>query len=167
MTAADVGAGDGDWLEALAAAVAPNGRLFATEVAQEKVDEVVQRVEERGLENVTVVLGNQTQSGLPEGCCNAILLRMVYHHFENPPAMRASLLRALQPDGRLVIVDIRPQHHWRSLESVPERGGHGIEPADLIEEMIAAGLELISRHDDWNGDDDRYCLVFRRPSALP
>lgn len=166
-SAADVGAGDGEWTEALAKAVGPEGHVYSTEVETELVEDLRRRLEDRDLGNVTTILGNQEASGLPSGCCNAILLRMVYHHFERPQAMRASLHRALKPEGLLAIVDIVPQEHWRKLDGVPERGGHGIEPEDLIREMGADGFALVSRHDDWSGDDERYCVVFRQAAKTP
>lgn len=165
MVVADVGAGEGTWSAALAEAAGPRGHLFATEVEADLVEELEARLAARGIENATVLLGDQATSGLEEGCCDAILLRMVYHHFEDPRAMRASLRDALTADGRLAIVDINPQRHWRRIEGVPDRGGHGIEPDDLIAEMTADGFELVSRHDDWNRDDDRYCIIFRRATS--
>jgi hypothetical protein len=29
--------------------------------------------------------------------------------------------------------------------------------------MTADGFQVVSRHEDWNDDEDRYCVVFRRP----
>ena len=162
MVAADVGAGEGQWTEVLARAVGPSGWIFATEVEQKLVDDLAARFEKSGHLNVTTVLGDQTTSGLTRECCNAILLRMVYHHFKEPTEMRRSLHEALKPDGLIAVVDIHPQKHWRQLEGVPERGGHGIEPEVLIREMRSEGFRLVSRHDDWNGDADRFCVLFRR-----
>lgn len=159
---ADVGAGDGRWSEALARRVGPTGRVYATEVDEEEVVKIRQRVEDSGLENVTVLVGDQQDTGLEAGCCDAILLRLVYHHFVDPPRMRSSLRRALRPGGRLAIIDILPQENWRELPGVPDRGGHGISPEMLIQEMTADGFEAVERHADWNGDDERYCVVFRR-----
>lgn len=159
---ADVGAGDGDWAVQLARYVGAEGHVWATEVDEEEVEAIEKEVLDAFLNNVTVVLGSQSTTGLPDGCCDAVLLRMVYHHFEHPDEMRASLLRGLKPDGRIAIVDITPQSSWRRLPDVPERGGHGIPVEDLIDEMTSAGFELVSRMDDWNGDEDRYCVVFRR-----
>lgn len=158
---ADVGAGDGEWTEALARAVGPAGRVWATEVVEDELVKLRDRVADHHLDNVTVVAGDQEGTGLPESCCDAILLRMVYHHFQDPKAMRASLRRALRPGGRLAVIDIKPQKSWRHLEDVPERGGHGIAPDALVEEMKADGFEVLSRHDGWNDDKDRYCIVFR------
>jgi hypothetical protein len=87
---------------------------------------------------------------------------MVYHHFVDPAAMRASLWRALRPGGLIAVIDISPQRSWRDLPDVPDRGGHGIQPGDLVREMTSQGFEVVLREDDWNGDSDRYCVVFRR-----
>lgn len=159
---ADVGAGDGEWAVQLARHVGEQGHVWATEVDQDEVEEIEDRVLGAFLNNVTVVLGDVSTSGLPPGCCDAILLRLVYHHFTKPQEMRASLRRAMRPGGLLAIVDISPQGSWRDLPGVPDRGGHGIPVADLIREMTSDGFEVVSRREEWNGDADRYCVVFRR-----
>lgn len=164
MNVADVGAGDGEWSLAIAERVGETGHVFATEVDESELRKIDRKVERAGLSNITVILGNQEVSGLPDACCDAILLRMVYHHFVTPPAMLGSLRKALQPGGRLAVIDITPQGHWRSLEGVPERGGHGIPPEDLITEISEQGFELVARYDEWNDDPARFCMVFRSNS---
>lgn len=161
MSVADVGAGEGRWSLLLARYVGENGHVWATEVDARELEEIQEQVSEMGLENVTVVLGGQLETGLPEACCDAILLRLVYHHFKHPSEMRASLRRALRPDGRIAIVDIEPQSTWRDLPEVPDRGGHGIPLEDLVAEMIGDGFTVVSRHERWNDDAERYCVVFK------
>jgi protein-L-isoaspartate O-methyltransferase len=166
MRVADVGAGDGEWTEALARAVGETGHVYATEIEQDLVDEVRERAAAAGLDNVTAVLGDDRRTGLEEDCCDAILLRLVYHHFTDPAAMRRSLLAALRPGGRLAVIDLAPQKDWRHLEGVPDRGGHGIPVEDLIAEMTAAGFAVEAVHPDWRSDDeDRYCVVFAAPQT--
>lgn len=162
MAVADVGAGEGEWTVGIAERVGPEGKVWATEVADDELEELRAQLAEKGLERVEVVRGDQRDLGLPDGCCDAILLRMVYHHFEDPAAMRAELHRALRPGGRLAVIDIRPQEHWRELEGVPERGGHGILPADLEREMRSAGFRILEHRERWNDDPERYCTVFTR-----
>jgi tRNA A58 N-methylase Trm61 len=159
---ADVGAGDGEWAVPLAAAVGPRGHVFATEVTNDLVAEIEDRIAADALDNVTALKGDDQDTGLPPACCDAILLRMVYHHFTDPSAMRASLKAALRPGGRIAIVDITPQKNWRTLEGVPDRGGHGISEAALIAEMTGEGFTVESRHSRWNDDPDRFCVVFKK-----
>ena len=89
MTVADVGAGDGSYAVFLAEQVGGSGRVFATEVDPDLVDELRQTVE--GHSHVTVILGELDATGLPDGCCDRILLRRVYHHFLDPDAMDQSM----------------------------------------------------------------------------
>jgi len=163
---ADVGAGNGEWSESMARVVGPAGRVFSTEVDEEEVRRIRERVEAAGLSNVTVILGDPIDSGLPPDCCDAILLRLVYHHFTEPVAMRESLHQALRDAGLLVVVEITPQRRWRTIEGVPDRGGHGILPEDLEEEMALTGFEVVERLDTWDAGTDHYCIVFRKRATL-
>ena len=167
LRVADVGAGNGEWSERIAREVGETGHVYATEVDHEKLQQIEARVKEDGLKNVTTVIGTQNDTGLRPGCCDAILLRMVYHHFTDPARMRASLRSALRRGAPLVVIDTEPQKSWRHLEGVPDRGGHGIKEEDLVREMTADGFEVVARHDDWAGDGDRYCVVFRRAEGTP
>ncbi|MEM1206547.1 MAG: methyltransferase domain-containing protein [Acidobacteriota bacterium] len=163
-TVADVGAGDGEWTAGLAAAVGDRGRVWATEVTEELVEELQDVVDGDGLQQVRVVLGDDLNTGLPEACCDAVLLRMVYHHFTDPGAMRADLRRSLKPGGRLLIIDIVPQIHWEELEGVPDRGGHGIPLEALVDEMTGDGFREVGRTVPWNDDSERYAVVFEPAS---
>jgi len=162
LRVADVGTGSGEWAERIAREVGETGHVYATEVDHEKLQQVEARVKEDGLKNVTTVLGTQTDTGLAPVCCDAILLRMVYHHFADPARMRASLRSALRRGAPLVVIDTEPQKSWRHLDGVPDRGGHGIREEDLLREMTGDGFEVVERYHDWPGDGDRYCVVFRR-----
>ena len=53
----------------------------------------------RALTNVTVVEGGERSTNLPAGCCDAILVRDVYHHLTAPEDMTSSLAAALRPGG--------------------------------------------------------------------
>ena len=79
--------------------------------------------------------------------------------------MRASLRRALRRGGVLAVIEIDPQTAWRELPGVPDRGGHGISPGDLVAEMTADGFDVVARYEEWPGDEDHYCVVFRRSAA--
>ncbi len=161
MAIADVGAGNGAFSEELAGVVGPTGHVFSTEIEEDDVEDISERLEDAGLGNFTTILGGEEDTGLPENCCDVILLRLVYHHFTEPEKMRDSLRRALRPGGKLGIVDIRPQTHWDELEGVPDRGGHGLSIDDLIAEMTSEGWRVVRRTDEWETDEnDTYLVIF-------
>jgi ubiquinone/menaquinone biosynthesis C-methylase UbiE len=155
---ADVGAGDGRWAVALVPAVGDAGRIYATEVDPNDLDRIRSLVERERASNVSVVEGDQNDTGLPDACCDAILLRRVYHHFQNPRVMQNELRSALRGDGRLLVIDFDTRRRWRRPSGIPEsRDGHGISKEMLVSEMEGAGFVLI---DDMKWSNGDYALVF-------
>jgi ubiquinone/menaquinone biosynthesis C-methylase UbiE len=156
---ADVGAGDGRYAVALAGVVGERGRIYATEVDPRDLKKMGELVEREKLENVEVVQGTQEDTGLGDACCEGILLRRVYHHFQDPAAMQASLRRALKEDGLLLVIDFGTRKSWSRPEGVPSsRDGHGIDRDLLVSEMKVSGFDLVQEMDWEDGD---YALLFR------
>ncbi len=156
---ADVGAGDGRFAVALSPSVGESGQIYATEVDTNDLKKIRSRVEREGVTNVTVVQGDQNDTGLPDACCDAILLRRVYHHFQNPQLMQDELRAALRADGRLLVIDFGTHRRWSRPSGIPEsREGHGISKEMLVSEMKLSGFELVDDAKWTNGD---YALVFR------
>jgi len=144
-TAADIGAGSGPLTIRVAQLVGPSGRVFATDVNAERLKEIREAVAKAGLSNVTVVEGGSDETRLPDDCCDAIFMRLVYHHFGDPPRMNASLLRSVRRGGRVVVVDFPP----KSGETAPpgKRGAgdaHGVTAAVVIRELTDAGFTDVS-----------------------
>jgi predicted methyltransferase len=171
MTVADLGAGDGSFAVELAAAVGPEGRVYATEIEAEKRETIAAAAEEAGATNLEVREARIDGTNLPEGCCRAIWMRHVYHHLSDPAAVNASVWRALEPGGFFVVVDFPPTWYLRFLapEGVGEsRSRHGIEPADALAELRAAGFTQVAVIKDWNPSwvgPDSYALVLRKGDA--
>jgi SAM-dependent methyltransferase len=159
MVVADVGAGKGQLTLALAAAVGPAGRAFSSEIDPARLRALRAVVAEAGLGNVTFVEAKASDSGLPAGCCDAIVLRRVYHHLGEPAATNASLLRALRPGGLLAVIDIPP------LFFLPDRSSLGIAAQIVVDEVTASGFETHRLLADWpgRGPFDSYCALFRKP----
>ncbi len=162
MTVAEIGAGSGDLTVEMARIVGPAGRVYSTEVSESKLRGIRENAAGAGLENVTVIAGDATSANLPPGCCDAIFMETVYHHFTHPAEMNASLYAATKPGGRLAIIDFPPR--GGSVDGVPDsRGGHGMPVDLLIRELEQAGYRLEKRIDDWRGRE--YCVVFRKPAG--
>jgi len=165
---ADVGAGKGKFALALAERVGPEGHVFATEIDAGLRAKIERSAREAGLANLTVVEALEDATGLPDGCCDAIFLRGVYHHLTKPELVLASLARALRPGGRLAVIDFRPTR-WLALwtpQDVPaDRGGHGVRPEIVSREAAAAGFEPLGLEEDWPSSwlVPHYAITFRRP----
>ena len=161
---ADVGAGEGEIGFAAAAIVGATGKVYLTELDGQKLERMRKEVAARKLINTIVVTAAEKETRLPDVCCDAIVLRRVYHHLTAPEEMDASLLRSLKPGGRLAVIDFQPRKGLTESDPVKgvqaNRGGHGIQKKLLVEELAAAGFVVDREFDDWPEDD--YLVIFRK-----
>lgn len=148
---ADVGVGDGAWALELARRVGPTGHVFGTELEPELLEELRKNAIHEGLTNVSPVLVDQSYTGLAPHCCDRILLRFVYHELTDPAGMNASMTRALQPAGLIAVVDVLAEGE----KLTNGRGEHAIVPDVVIQEMVDAGFELVSKTMDYDGHSNR------------
>ena len=162
---ADVGAGEGEIGFAAAAAVGETGKVYLTELDGDKFAALQKDANRRKLKNVVILAAAEKETKLPDTCCDAIVLRRVYHHFTAPTEMDASLLRSLRPGGLLAVIEFAPRKSLTAsdpVKGVPSnRGGHGIPKKILVDELTGAGFRLDTTFDDW--PDDGYCVLFRKP----
>ena len=119
---ADIGAGSGLLTIHLAKAVAPNGRVVATDIDGTVLDLLAQRLEAAGLAEVVErrVVAADTP-GLEPGSYDAILLSEVDHYFSDPAAWLRTAATALKPSGRIVISN-RVYHHAQSMAAARKAG---------------------------------------------
>ncbi len=117
--------------------------------------------------NIIPIEASETDTNLPDFCCDSIYMRLVYHHFAKPIEMDSSLFRSLKHRGRLAIVDEEPGKGTTIPEGVPKnRLGHGIPEKVLIRELKHAGFKVQTIYNDWPGRDSyhlMYCVVFLKP----
>jgi len=149
MTVADVGAGLGAMTIVLAKSL-QSGQVFATDIGKRQLTVIRDYVKREGLANVTVIEGAAESTNLPASCCDAIFLRLVYHHVVAAKAFNSSLTAALKPGGRLAIIDSVAIPGSKLPAGVPaNRGGHGVPAAVVIDEMKAAGLTHVRTIEKW------------------
>ncbi len=142
---AEIGAGNGYWIEALSEAVGPTGRVYAVEVESELVAALERRVEEASLENVQVILGDYHDPRLPDGRIDLAMTCLTYHHIEERPDYFRTLREALSPRGRVAHLDDEPDSP--APFSWFQSAGHWSDPEAVVEEMAAAGYALERRFD--------------------
>jgi predicted methyltransferase len=159
---AEIGAGDARFSFRFADVVGPEGRVYANELGASKVQRIQQRADGLKLANLTAVEGAPDGTNLPDDCCDAMVMRMVYHMLTEPEPMARSFYRALKPGGTLLILEGDPEPGRPDARGVPEnRAGMGIDPDIVVDELSAVGFQLERRIPEWVGAD--YALVFRKP----
>jgi len=145
-TACEMGAGDGELTLAAAQLVGPSGRVYTSELGDERVKALREKVARSNISHITVVAGDANRTNFPDGGCDALFMRSVYHHFADPAAMNASIAAALKPGGRLAIVDFTPPPGSEAACPADrgKDGMHGITREMLSRELKDAGFEAVS-----------------------
>lgn len=162
---ADIGAGDGYYAFALAERVGADGHVYATEIDPDRLEEMRDTRARRRLDNVTVIEGAAAGTSLPDGCCDAVYSRNVYHHLTDPAAINADIRRALRPGGRLLVIDFEPGGPLDRIsppETNARHGGHGTPKETVVDEVTRAGFRLVRGPEAWRGR--LYAVLFEAPA---
>jgi predicted methyltransferase len=162
---AEIGAGEGHMTLAAAERVGPTGRVYTTELDAAKLANLESLAAAQKSHNIIALKAGEAETNLPRECCDSIFMRRVYHHFTQPAQEDASLFQSLKPGGLLAVIDFQPGEGPGDLKlpkGVPKnRGGHGMPKQLLIDELTAAGFQLVTSPAEWSSPD--YCVVFRKP----
>jgi ubiquinone/menaquinone biosynthesis C-methylase UbiE len=135
---ADVGAGSGYFTFRLSECVGPKGKVYANDIQQEMLDIIAKRMKDKGVKNIELIRGTESDSKLPAGAVDLILLVDVYHEFEYPYEMTEAMVRSLKPGGRLVFVEYRLED-----PQVPIKLVHKMMEKQVLKEMEPHALRWV------------------------
>ena len=155
QSVADIGAGTGYYTRRMAKAVGDKGAVYAVEIQQEMLDLLTNNMAQIGIHNVKPVLGTVTDPRLPRNSQDLILLVDVYHEFDFPYEMAASMKQSLKPGGRLVFVEFRAED-----PDVPIKPVHKMTENQVRKEMVPQKLEWAETIETL---PRQHIIVFRRP----
>jgi SAM-dependent methyltransferase len=111
----EIGCGTGALTVPLAAALGDHGRLVAIDISEPMLGVARQRVEERGLHNVKLLLGDAQVVEFEPAAFDLATSRMGVMFFANPTAAFRNIGGALKPGGRLTFACWAPleeNRHW-------------------------------------------------------
>jgi ubiquinone/menaquinone biosynthesis C-methylase UbiE len=163
MTVCEMGAGDGELTIAAAKAVGAGGRVYTSELGDERVKTLRSKVEASGQPHIQVVAGDPQKTNFPDGACDALFMRNVYHHFADPPAINASIFASVKPGGRVSVVDFAPPGKEAQQPADRSKDGmHGIASDTLAAELKAAGFEPVISE---TGAQRWFMVVVARPKS--
>jgi ubiquinone/menaquinone biosynthesis C-methylase UbiE len=136
---ADVGAGGGWFTIRLARRVGPQGKVYAEDIQPEMIVSIEQRVKREDLANVEIRSGTASDPNLPKGL-NAVLMVDTYPQIREPIVVLTKIAASLAPNGKLGIVDFKPDGAGGPGPDLSER----ISPDVIKRQAAAAGLKLLS-----------------------
>jgi arsenite methyltransferase len=149
---ADLGAGGGYFTWYLAAAVGPQGKVYAVEIDDTALGIIEKEMKSRGVTNVVPVRAKPGDAKLPEPV-DLVFSCDTYHHMEDRVAYFQSLARHLKPGGKLAILDFHAEGFFSGLL------GHGTTKEEVRREMEAASYRLTA---DYDFIDRQHFQIFSR-----
>jgi ubiquinone/menaquinone biosynthesis C-methylase UbiE len=155
MAVADVGAGTGMFTRLFSMAVGAEGRVYAVDISDEFINNILERADELGKQNIHGVICEIDDAKLAPNSVDVVYICDTYHHFEFPYKTMASIYKALKPGGHVVLVDF---------ERIPGESSdwimsHVRAGKDVVRKEIQdAGFQLLEEHADLLKEN--YVLVF-------
>jgi ubiquinone/menaquinone biosynthesis C-methylase UbiE len=136
---AEIGTGTGFFARRLARAVAPTGKVYANDIQPEMLEKLKELAAKEGVTNIVPVLGTETDTNLPPGQIDWILMVDVYHEFQKPAEMLAQIRKALKPNGRVAVIEYRLEGDTASHIST----AHRMSVEQVLAEWEPAGFTLM------------------------
>ena len=151
---ADIGAGSG-YHSTLLSKMVGSGKVYAVDVEKEMITYLKNRIKLEGYKNIIPVLSTEQKVSLPANSIDVMLLVDVYHEFSFPYEMTLSMLEALKPGGKLVLVEFRAED-----PNVPIKTIHKMSQQQAVKEFKASGFSFEKNIGNlpW-----QHCLIFRKP----
>jgi ubiquinone/menaquinone biosynthesis C-methylase UbiE len=179
-TVLDVACGGGLVVCTFARSVRHATGIDVTPAMLERARELAQK---RGLGNVTWDLGSAAPLPYPDGTFTIVVSRFACHHFPDPRAVLAEMVRVCAPGGRVIVCDVqasddpskaaefnrmevlRDPSHVRAMPAAELRGlfrAVGLpEPRTTRYELRDELENLLRRSFPYPGDDERIRAIFR------
>lgn len=150
---ADIGAGSGYHVFKMAPVVA-EGKIYAVDIQPEMLTAIRKKMETERSTNVIPVQGDLQSVNLPENSIDKVMMVDVYHEFEYPLEMMASIKKALKPDGRVYLLEYRGEDPKVAIKKL-----HKMTLDQAVKEMNAAGFQLVKNIDNL---PLQHCMIFEK-----
>lgn len=154
MVVADIGAGSGYFTRRFAKAVAPNGKVYAVDIAADILGYLKEQAKKQDIHNIEIVVSHQDDPMLPNSSVDLAFFCDTTHHIANRVNFYRKLGRALKEHGQMAIVDYppdSPQHPHNPEQLVPR--------SQVISEAEEAGFRPIK---DFPFLPRQYFLLFEK-----
>jgi len=163
----DLASGGGATATLLAAAVGPQGEVWAQNPKpNEKLEARLEQGKVARLHAVVAGFADPVPAGTPP--LDLITINLSYHDIANTPTDRAAmnkrLYEALKPGGVLVVVDNSAR---KGAGLGATRTLHRIDEDTVVEEITRAGFKVDARSDAWRAPSDPREQAFFKMNGAP
>jgi len=154
---ADIGCHEGYLSMHLAKAVGEEGKVFAVDVREDRLDSLKEHLKERDIDNVEVILGDYDDPKLPEGELDVVIIMDTYHEMTDYEDILEHVYKALKPGGKLLILE-KLKKRVKNASRDEQTDAHTIASMYVKKEIKKAGFILTKELYDlgaWQNDEDK------------
>lgn len=163
---ADIGSHEGYMTIKLAAVVKGEGKVFAVDVDQPKLDKLNDHLKRRNLNNVEVIKGDYDNPKLPLNTLDAVIILDAYHEMRDHDKILKHVWESLKAGGRLVLCEPIADER-RKLSRADQEKRHELGMNFALEDLQKAGFTIVSQQDPFvdrekEKDDNMWLIVARK-----
>ncbi|WP_053955000.1 class I SAM-dependent methyltransferase [Inediibacterium massiliense] len=140
---ADIGSGGGYFTFEFAKMVGKNGKVFAVDTNTALLRYINNKLKIQKIQNVVTIIAKETGFVLPDGTCNLIFVRNVFHHINNAEVYFRNIQKNLNPNGKIAIIEWLPN----TKRGYPIRTDHSTSEIEIRKVMKVAGFQQIRSFD--------------------
>ncbi|MGB5983481.1 MAG: class I SAM-dependent methyltransferase [Nonlabens sp.] len=150
---ADIGAGSGYHVFKMVQQL-DEGTIYAVDIQSEMLDAMRVKKETKKIESIQLIKGDEQSTNLPANSVDKILMVDVYHEFNYPVEMIASMKKALKENGEIYLIEYRLED-----PNIPIKTIHKMSEAQAVKEFESNGFQLKENIDNlpW-----QHCMVFEK-----
>lgn len=152
---ADIGAGSGYFSRRFARAVAPDGKVYAVDIAADILAYLKERAEKENLRDLVTVVSRPDDPMLSANSVDLAFFCDTTHHIENRVNFYRALFPAIKERGRMAIIDYPPDS-----PHAPHKPDQLVPRSQVISEAEAVGFKYVK---DFKFLPYNYFLIFEKP----
>lgn len=104
-TVVDYGCGPGRYIKKASELVGENGKVFAADIHEIAIENVVKSIHTQGLKNVVPVLLKKDVENIPENTADVVYALDMFHQVKEPVEFLSNIHRIIKKDGFLYLED--------------------------------------------------------------
>lgn len=158
---ADVGCHEGYLSFHLSKQVGENGKVYAVDVEEYRLDELKIHMQKRGATNIEVVLGDYDNPKLPEKLLDVVIMMDTYHEIEYYMKVLSHIKKSLKPNGRILILE-KLKEAKRGKSRGEQADAHTLASKYVKQELKNAGFSITKEVNDfgaWQENEEKQMWI--------
>jgi ubiquinone/menaquinone biosynthesis C-methylase UbiE len=151
---ADIGAGTGYFARRIAKAVAPDGKVYAVDIAADVLGYLKERADKENIHNIVNIVSKEDDPMLPAGAVDLAFFCDVTHHIDHRVNFYRKLAPGLKKHGQMAIIDYPPESPHK-----PHPAEQHVPRSQVISEAEEAGFKYVK---DFQFLPYHYFLIFEK-----